>query len=42
MTERAMVAVCDILGFSNTVKNTTQKRLETQKSFIMKLAYNVM
>ncbi|MGR3173120.1 MAG: hypothetical protein ACUZ8N_00795 [Candidatus Scalindua sp.] len=29
MTERAMVAVCDILGFSNTVKNTTQKRLKT-------------
>ena len=29
MTEKAMVAVCDILGFSNTVKNTTQERLKT-------------
>lgn len=29
MTEKAMVAVCDILGFSNTVKNSTQNELKT-------------
>lgn len=29
MTEKAMVAVCDILGFSNIVKSTTQNKLKT-------------